>query len=161
MASAGVVVRRCTPDDAAAMDAREPAARQYALGALARQEAGLTDFLVAELDGVIVGSGELTTTDPAELKSLSIDASARGQGVGSAIIAAAEKVVEERDDLATGRARHLVVGVGLDNPRAAALYKRLGFVRTGVVSTTTYEYVDDAGTTQVATETDEELSKVW
>jgi ribosomal protein S18 acetylase RimI-like enzyme len=143
------------------MDAREPAARQYALGALARQEAGLTDFLVAEFGGVIVGSGELTTTDPAEFKSLSVDASARGQGVGSAIIAAAERVVEERADRATGRARHLVVGVGVDNPRAAALYERLGFVRTGVVSTTTYEYVDDEGATRTATETDEELIRVW
>lgn len=161
MGSMGVVVRRCTTDDAASMDAREPAARQYARGALARQQAGLTDFLVAELGGGIVGSGELTTTDPAELKSLSVDASARGQGVGSAIIAAAEKVVEERADLATGRARHLVVGVGVDNPRAAALYERLGFVRTGVVSTTTYEYVDDKGATRTATETDEELIKVW
>ncbi|UTT61659.1 GNAT family N-acetyltransferase [Microcella humidisoli] len=100
-------------------------------------------------------------TDPAELKSLSVDASARGRGVGSAIIAAAEKVVEERADLATGRARRLVVGVVFDNPRAAALYERLGFVRTGVVSTTTYEYVDDEGATRTATETDEELVKVW
>lgn len=161
MASLAVIVRRCTPDDAAAMDAHEPAARRYAIGALARQEVGLTDFLVAELDGVIVGSGELTTTEPAELKSLSVDASARGRGVGSAIIAAAEKVVEERADLATGRTRHLVVGVGVDNPRAAALYERLGFVRTGVVSTTTYEYVDDEGETCTATETDEELIKAW
>ena len=157
----GVVVRRCTSDDAAAMDAREPVARRYALGALARQEAGLTYFLVAELGGVIVGSGELTTTDPAELKSLSVDANIRGLGVGSAIIAAAKKVVEERDDLAAGRARHLVVGVGVDNSRAAALYERLGFVRTGVVSTTPYKYIDDDGATRMATETDEELLKVW
>ncbi len=158
MVSGSVVVRRCTPSDAAFMDALEPAERQYAL---ARQEAGLTDFLVAELDGVMVGSGELTTTGPAELKSLSVDGPARGYGVGSAIIAAAEKVVEERADVATGRARQLVVGVGVDNPRAAALYERLGFVRTGVVSTTTYEYVDDEGVARTATETDEELTKIW
>lgn len=161
MASAGVVVRRCTPDDAAAMDAREPAARRYALGALARQDAGLTDFLVAEVGGVIVGSGELTMTDPAELKSLSVDVSARGQGVGSAIIAAAEKVVDERQGPRRERPRQLVVGVGVDNPRAAALYDRLGFVRTGVVSTTTYDYVDDDGVNRTATETDEELVKIW
>ncbi len=161
MGSSGVVVRRCAPEDAAAMDAREPAARRYALGALARQEAGLTDFLVAELGGVIVGSGELTMTDPPELKSLSVDANARGRGVGSAIIVAAELVVDERYGSRGELPRQLVVGVGVDNARAAALYDRLGFVRTGVLSTTTYKYVDDEGVTRTATETDEELIKVW
>lgn len=161
MGSVAVIVRHCTPDDAAAMDAHQPAARRYALGPLARQESGLTDFLVAELDGVIVGSGELTTTDPAELKSLSVEASARGRGVGSPIIAVAEMVVDERHGPLRERPRQLVVGVGLDNLRAAALYDRFGFVRTGVVSTTTYEYVDDEGATRTATETDEELTKIW
>ena len=109
---------------------------------------------------MIVGSGELTTTDPAELKSLSVDANARGLGVGTAIIAAAEMVVDERHGLRGERPRQLVAGVGVDNARAAALYARLGFVRTRVVNTTTYEYVDDEGATRTATETDVELVKV-
>lgn len=156
-----VVVRRCTPADAATMDARDPAARGYALGALARQQAGQTDFLVAEVDGAIAGSGELTTTDPAELKSLWVELSARGRGVGSAIVRAAEALVVERGVTSPDGRWRLVMGVGLDNPRAAALYERLGYVRTGVVTTTTYDYVDDAGATRTATETDEELIKVW
>lgn len=161
MGSAGVVVRRCAPDDAAAMDAREPTTRRYALGALARQDAGLTDFLVAELGGVIVGSGELTTTDPAELKSLWVDTSARGRGVGSAIVIAAERRVEQRHRVRPPDGWRLVMGVGFDNPRAAALYERLGYERTGVVTTTTYEYVDDDGVNRIATEKDEERIKIW
>ena len=69
--------------------------------------------------------------------------------------------MDERHGLARDRPRQLVVGVGVDNARAAALYDRLGFVRTGVVSRTTYEYVDDEGATRMATETDEQLIKVW
>lgn len=156
-----VVVRRCTAADAATMDARDPAAKGYALGALARQQAGATDFFVAEVAGLIVGSGELTTTEPAELKSLWVEPSARSRGVGSAIVRAAEKLVVERGIVGPDGRWRLVMGVGVDNPRAAALYERLGYARTGVTSTTTYDYVDDEGVTCTATETDEELIKIW
>ncbi len=156
-----VVVRRCTAVDAATMDARDPAARGYALGALARQQAGETDFLVAELAGLIVGSGELTRTEPAELKSLWVEPSARSRGVGSAIVRAAEKLVVERGVVGPDGRWRLVMGVGVDNPRAAALYERLGYVRSGLISTTTYDYVDDEGRHRTATETDEELLKAW
>jgi len=113
-----VVVRQCTATDAAQLVAREPASRGYANGALARQRAGLTDFLVALVDGVVVGSGELTTGQPAQLKSLAVEAPARGHGVGSAIIGAAEAIVAERVTFAGTGHRQLVLGVGLDNQRA-------------------------------------------
>jgi len=156
-----VVVRQCTATDAAQLVAREPASRGYANGALARQRAGLTDFLVALVDGVVVGSGELTTGQPAQLKSLAVEAPARGHGVGSAIIGAAEAIVAERVTFAGTGHRQLVLGVGLDNQRARALYERLGYVRSGVVTTTSYEYVDNFGVTRTATETDEDLVKTW
>ena len=53
------------------------------------------------------------------------------------------------------------MGVGLDNPRAAFLSERLGYVRSGLISTTTYDYVDDEGVTRTVTETDDELIKIW
>jgi len=143
------------------MEAREPAASGYARGALARQRAGRSDFLVALVDGVVIGSGELTVDDPAQLKSLAVETAARGQGVGTAIIAAAEAIVAERAEANGTGHRRLVLGVGLDNARAAALYERLGYVRSGVVTTTTYEYIDDLGVTRTATETDEDLIKTW
>ncbi|MFN4002187.1 GNAT family N-acetyltransferase [Microcella sp.] len=143
------------------MDALDPVARGYALGALARQQADETDFLVAEVDGTIVGSGELTTTEPAELKSLWVEPSARGHRVGSAIVRACEVLVVDRGVVGPDGRWRLVMGVGLDNPRAAVLYERLGFQRTGAISTTTYDYVDDEGVNRTATETDEELIKIW
>lgn len=143
------------------MEAREPSASGYARGALARQRDGRSDFLVAVVDGMIVGSGELIVGDPAELKSLAVDAAAGGRGVGTAIIAAAEAIVAERIGLNGEGHRRLVLGVGLDNARAAALYERLGYARSGVVTTTTYEYVDNFGVTRTATETDEDLVKTW
>lgn len=156
-----VAVRRCTAADAATMDARDPATRGYALGALARQQAGATDFLIAEVAGLIVGSGELTTTEPAELKSLWVEPSARSRGVGSAIVRAAEKLVVERGVVGPDGRWRLAMGVGVGNPRAAALYERLGYVRSGLISTTTYDYVDDEGVTRTVTETDDELIKIW
>ena len=52
------------------------------------------------------------------------------------------------------------IGVAVDNPRARALYERLGYVGTGRTSTVTYEYVDDAGIRRTATETSEQLRKL-
>ncbi|WP_414171389.1 GNAT family N-acetyltransferase [Clavibacter tessellarius] len=73
-----------------------------------------------------------------------------GRGVGTAIIRAAEERVTP------GR---LTVGVGLDNPRARALYEAARLPRHGEMTTTSYAYVDDAGATRQATETDETLAR--
>ncbi len=156
MVPESVEVRRCTDADAAAI--ATSAGADYVRGAMRRQHEGRTDFLVAMNDDRCVGSGELAAGDPPELKNLSVDAEFRGTGIGTALIAAAERIVDKR---AGSEPRRLVVGVGLDNPRAAALYERLGYERTGVISTTAYEYVDDHGVTRTATETDEERIKIW
>lgn len=160
--SAGiVVVRRCTDADAEVLHSGEPPGRNYARGAAERQRRDEVDFLIAERDGVIVGSGEVTHGHPPELKNLAVDEASRGHGVGSALIEAAERVVEARHRDDQTRPHALVLGVGVDNPRAAALYERLGYVRTGVFATTTYDYVDERGVTRTATERDEDLIKRW
>jgi ribosomal protein S18 acetylase RimI-like enzyme len=51
----------------------------------------------------------------------------------------------------------LSMAVAVDNPAARRLYERLGFVRTGEISTVTYDYVDAEGISRTATETDERL----
>lgn len=156
-----VVVRRCTEADVSALEAAEPPGSGYARGAFARQEAGVVDVLVALVDGVPLGSAELTHDLPPELKNLGVEPVARGRGIGTALIGAAESLVAGRCGVAGVGERALVVGVGVENPRAAALYERLGYQRTGVLSTTTYSYVDAAGVTQTVTEHDEELIKRW
>jgi len=161
VASSPVVVRRCAEADVAVLEAHEPPGSGYARGAFARQEAGLVDFLIAIVDGALLGSAELTQDVPPELKNLGVDDGARGRGVGTALIRAAESTVESRVPGAGVGERSLVVGVGLDNPRAAALYERLGYRRTGVLSSTTYSYVDAEGVAQTITERDEELVKRW
>ena len=85
-----------------------------------------------------------------ELRTLQVEEAARGRGVGTAIVRAAE------GRIAPGR---LAVGVAVDNPRARALYERLGYRGTGEMTTTTYAYVDDDGITRQATETDKTLVK--
>lgn len=154
-------MRRWSDGDHAALLVDAASDVEYRRGAAARHEAGRVDYIVAIRDNEIVGSGELTTDDPPELKNLWVESGERGSGIGTSIIAFAERLVERRAAETSATVRRLVVGVGVDNPRAAALYERLGYARTGTLSTTTYEFIDESGSPRTATETDEELAKEW
>jgi ribosomal protein S18 acetylase RimI-like enzyme len=130
----------------------EPEGKGFVQAMWRLQQEGVSLLLVAWMDAAPVGSGQLDwRSTPPELKNLNVDADRRGLGVGTAIIRAAEARLRSGTSLA--------VGVGLDNPRARALYERLGYRGTGNISTTTYEYVDDNGVQRHATETDELLVK--
>ncbi|MCR8671324.1 GNAT family N-acetyltransferase [Agrococcus sp. HG114] len=120
---------------------------------LRRQEAGEALFLVALEDGEPLGSSVLVPGDVPELRHLFVAEAARGRGVGASLIGAAE-----REAAAMG-ATLVELGVSVDNPRAAALYRRLGYAETGERSTTTYEYVDRDGVRRTATETDVPMRK--
>src|ERR1022692_3556307 len=63
----------------------------------------------------------------------------RSHGIGTAIIGAAEALARER-----GRSQ-IGLGVDDDNPRAAALYLRLGYQETGRRYLDRYYYLDDNG----------------
>lgn len=148
-----IEVRRARAADAARLAASEPAGADVAASHLRSQEAGESIFLVALEGGEPLGSGVLVPGDVPELRHLFVGEAARGRGIGAALIGAAE-----REAVAVG-ATLLEVGVGVDNPRAAALYRRLGYVETGERSTTTYEYVDRDGVRRTATETDVHMRK--
>ncbi|MDA3804201.1 GNAT family N-acetyltransferase [Clavibacter sp. CT19] len=146
-----IEVRALQASEVGRLEQGEPSGRGFARAMWALQEAGGSTLLVAWDGDRPVGSGQLDLRGAApELRNLRVDAAERGRGVGTAIIRAAEERV------APGR---LTVGVGLDNPRARALYERLGYRGTGEVTTTTYAYVDDDGVTRQATEADETLAR--
>ena len=85
--------------------------------------------------------------DVVEVNHLQVRADARGLGAGTALLAAAR-------ELAAARGREVVgVGVGDDNPGAAALYARLGYADSGVRWTVSYDARGAEGTTRRTTET--------
>ncbi|MCW1804293.1 GNAT family N-acetyltransferase [Brachybacterium squillarum] len=146
-----VQIRRCAPADVALLEAREPAGRGFARHAAARQERGESFFVIAWSGEIPVGSCELDEGEVPVLTNLGVDAAARGRGVGSRLMEAAE-------DLARHRGR-IACAVGLDNPGARRLYERRGYRGTGQLETCSYEYVDDEGVRRTATETSEMLVK--
>ncbi|RIJ56314.1 GNAT family N-acetyltransferase [Clavibacter phaseoli] len=146
-----IEVRALAASEVGRLERDEPPGHGFARAMWALQEAGGSTLLVAWDGDRPVGAGQLDLRgDVPELRNLQVDAAERGRGIGTAIIRAAE------ERIAPGR---LAVGVGLDNPRARALYGRLGYRGTGETTTTTYAYVDDAGVTRQATETDERLAR--
>ncbi|MBD3940657.1 GNAT family N-acetyltransferase [Microbacterium sp. NEAU-LLC] len=147
-----VDVRELAERDVELIARTEPEGKGFVEAMWRLQQEGLSLLLVAWVGADPVGSGQLDwRSTPPELKNLHVDARHRGSGIGTSIIREAEIRMQPGSSLA--------VGVGLDNPRARALYERLGYSATGEISTTTYEYVDDGGTRRQATETDELLVK--
>ncbi|MBP2457295.1 putative GNAT family acetyltransferase [Clavibacter michiganensis] len=146
-----IEVRALAAPEVGRLERDEPPGRRFARAMRALQEAGGSTLLVAWDGDRPVGAGQLDRRgDVPQLRNLRVDAGERGRGIGTAIVRAAE------ERIAPGR---LAVGVGLDNPRARALYERLGYRGTGETTTTTYAYVDDAGVARQATETDERLAR--
>ena len=148
-----ISIRICDSSELDVIASSEPAGKNFARSMFAAQGNGLCRFLVAWAGGEPIGSAELTTEELPELKNLNVQNTHRGQGIGPQIIAAAEALIGESGSLS--------IGVGVDNPRAAQLYERLGYLRTGLLSTITNDYVDDEGVSMTATETDEMLIKRW
>jgi GNAT superfamily N-acetyltransferase len=119
---------------------------------LARQEQGTSTYLIAWIDEVPVGhaeirwngcaAAEVTQRFPGcpEINALDVwPERLRSRGIGTAIIAEAER-------RAVGRGLGWIgLGVADDNPRAAALYLRLGFGETGCRYVDRYEIVTAAG----------------
>ncbi|MGJ6979928.1 GNAT family N-acetyltransferase [Aestuariimicrobium soli] len=96
--------------------------------ALERAWLGEVDLLVGELPtGQLIACGALNHgKQPSELWMLSVDARWQSLGVGTALIGALEGRARERGLDRVG------LGVEWDNPRAHALYRRLGYVDQGV-----------------------------
>ncbi|MEV5971232.1 GNAT family N-acetyltransferase [Streptomyces sp. NPDC051921] len=145
-------IRPCRAEDLPLLDRHlpTPGAPTRHADRLARQDAGLGTYLIAWRDGLPAGNGQVrwdgcaapevraAVADCPELNGLDVREDLRGQGLGTALIRAAEGLSRER-----GRAL-LGLGVAHDNPRAAALYARLGYAPV-TVYTDRYAYTDAAG----------------
>lgn len=93
-----------------------------------RRARGEVVVLVAEAGGRPAGRVFVDVRRrPAYLWSLAVAPALRGGGVGSALLAEAERVAAEAG------ADAIELGVGFDNDRARALYERLGYAEAGTV----------------------------
>ncbi|WP_434616651.1 GNAT family N-acetyltransferase [Arthrobacter sp. A5] len=88
-----------------------------------------------------------------EINHIQVRDEYRGQGVGSALITAAEQLIGRQG------LRQTAVGVADDNPNAKRLYLRLGYRSTGVFDVSGYEWATDGGTVRHAIERDQLLVK--
>ncbi|MGO2608707.1 GNAT family N-acetyltransferase [Brachybacterium sp. AOP3-A1-3] len=112
---------------------------------------GSSVFLLAVVDGSPLGVAELRPGRIAEIRNVGVLPPARGRGIGTDLMHAAEK--------RCAPATAVRLRVGLDNPGARRLYERLGYAGTGELQTTTYEFRDADGHLRSATETDEWMEK--
>lgn len=96
---------------------------------------------------------DLVSDHTPELKHLFVQDSARGTGIETSLCTWTETYAQQ-----SGFGK-LYLSVGTENDGARRLYERLGFTPTGRSTTTTYQYVDDAGQKQWATETDDVFEK--
>lgn len=104
---------------------------------LAQQLDGRLTYLIAWMDGIPIGHTMVRwtgTTDAfvaerisgcAHVEDLFVMPEHRSQGIGTRILEHGEGLAAERSFTRIGLA------VGIDNPRARALYERLGYVDTG------------------------------
>ncbi|QCU76939.1 GNAT family N-acetyltransferase [Citricoccus sp. SGAir0253] len=158
-------VRPCTDADLSVLCSRWETPGGVHEAHHARQRAGQATYLVAWQDQEPLGSGVLQwggcigsnarTAYPGavELNHLQVRGQYRGQGVGSALIAAAE-------DSASQAGRYQVaVGVAEDNPDAERLYRRLGYRPTGIIDVSEYDWITPEGMLRHETERDHLLVK--
>jgi GNAT superfamily N-acetyltransferase len=121
---------------------------------LARQQAGESTYLIPWLAGRPVGHAEVRWTgcEASEVRAAHPGCpeinglfvwpeSLRSQGIGTALVRAAEGLARERGTGVMG------LGVDDDNTRAAALYARLGY-RPTVAYVDRWAYLDTAGVRQ-------------
>ena len=140
----------CRAVDVALLDRAMPSPGLTSFHArrFARQEAGDCTYLIAWLEGRPVGHTEMrwigcaapeVALDCPEIGGLTVwPEELRSRGIGTQLILAAEELARERALPTVG------IGVGKDNPRAAALYARLGY-RPVTDYLDRYTYVDRDG----------------
>jgi len=128
----GVLVSPCTENDLIRVEALWP--RRGCGDRFRRQEDEQSAFLLARVPDGVVGRVEIMWTGPRmpcvaaiypavpELNGLDVLPQARRRGIGTALLLSAESLARSRGCRAVG------LGVGVDNPEAERIYRRLGYV---------------------------------
>lgn len=153
-----LLIRACREADLAALEHNvpSPGLNRFHEARFHRQQNGVGTFLVALLDDDPVGSGEILwhgcgaaevrNRFPGcpELSGLTVQPARQSQGIGTAIIRAAEALTTQNG--------HDRLGLGVDdgNPRAAGLYLRLGYRDLACPYVDRYHYLDEQGIRQEA-----------
>lgn len=129
-------ISECRAEDVVLLDQHLPSGGTTSFHArrFVRHTAGSSTYLVAWNDGCPVGNGEVRWNgcsapevqaafpDCPEINGLHVAEPLRGTGIGTALIRRAERLAGQRSTR--------TIGLGVDdhgNPRAAALYTRLGY----------------------------------
>lgn len=147
-----LTIRDCAPGDLPALEHDLPShGAELHARFLHRQRAGEATYLVAWSGPRPVGSGVIgwlgfpSAESRARLpgipviRNLAVPPPWRNRGVATALIRAAERRILERGQAQVG------IAVGLDNPDAARLYRRLGYVDTWLREVSRYDALDEAG----------------
>jgi RimJ/RimL family protein N-acetyltransferase len=151
-----IIIRECTQHDLDVLEAAYPTAglSRFHEQRYMRQQSGAGTYLtIWDENGVSIGSGEIMWIGAKELEVRRLIAHCpelngltvwpperRSQGIGTQAIRHAVGLVRRRGFAKVG------VGVADGNPRAAALFLRLGFTETGVKYLDHWTAVDLAGT---------------
>ena len=135
-------IRTCSAEDLVLLCTQWPTPGSDIHGAhFAEQHRGSATYLMAWRGPVPLGSGMVQWSgcvganartahaECIEINHLQVRPEHRGNGVGSALIAAAEDLIRSRGHAEAG------VGVSAANPDAARLYHRLGYGSTGIRDT--------------------------
>ncbi len=159
-------VRVCAAEDLARLRAQWPTPGSDVHGAhVATQQRGSASYLVAwrgpmplgsamvNWDGCVGANARSTYPGCVEIHHLQVRSEQRGRGVGAALITAAEDLIRSRGHT------QACLGVDLNNPDAARLYRRLGYRPTGVRDLTAYTWIDEDGVAHDEIEDDELLVK--
>ena len=159
--SAELVVRPCREEDLPTLDEMSPSPGQsrFHHRRFERQQAGEVVYLTAWLAGAPVGNLCVILAGPAsaearaglpagpEMNAFDVVPSLRSRGIGSALLAEAERLARELGH------ESAVIGVEKSNDAAHRLYERLGYRDwSGGVVRDSYTWTDEDGVEQVQEE---------
>ena len=116
-------------------------------------ETGEITVLVADFNDFPIGQaaihwhGKPTHPQIPDIQSLRVFGAFQGMGIGTKLIHACESAVRHRVEHEGEDHTRISISVSVENPRAKALYERLGFVVVGDTYEDKWHYVDARGQT--------------